>query len=825
MKLCFNGQFNSARGTARKFIGICGLLLCLALAAAPLSAQDAGLSGVVTDPSGALVPGASVEAFNIVTQVRRLTTTDGQGQYTISSMPDGTYQVTTRARGFSANIANDVVIAEGTPRTLDVRLAVQSVSNEVSVQATIVNIPDTDIAIGPLAGKKLIDLPYSITLLPSELIENQQAASLRELVKYMPSVQIQERSGSDVGRPQTRGFQGDVVANSRFDGMNTISTTAHPMEMFDRLEVLNGLSGSMSGPTSPAGTFNFVVKRATDVPIRQVTLKYDNQNSPSIIGDFEQKFGKDKQFGYRLVAIYGDGEGYIDGSSLRRGLASMAFDWRFFSHTVAEVNFSFYAFDKKGFPASFSYGNVAGGELIGLPDAPDASIPGYGQKWAGHELYTNTESLRVRHDFNENWHFTAGILDQHAERGMLTASNTMLDDNGNFRTSVSPSVPSAWEVTSNIAYINGGFHTGSVPHEISAGTNGHQRRMVSGVAKQSMPSVVLGTSNIASPRLYDYNPAWELVTDYTYKSNVSQQQALMVNDTITFDKHWAALVSANHAWIWTRSFNNTGVQTSARDDSGFSLGASLLYKPVEKVTLYYTYADSLEMGSAAPSLTQNPNIQNPGETMAPYRSKSHEVGLKAALSSRASFTIAGFHIKRPFAFTDPTDFYYKVAGNQRNFGMEISATGDIFQDLTVYGGLTFMDPRLQDTGYAATTDKEVVGAPRLRSNLFAEYRLPKLRGLSISMNWHHTGERAANDRNTLWVDGYHTVDLGARFTTRLLNERIPVTWRFDAANVGNKFYWASIFAGSTDGVLSTAASNSAFLGPTRTYMASMQIGF
>jgi len=820
-------QFHRERRAARKFpgIGVCGLLLCLLSAAAPLYAQDAGLRGAVTDPSGALVPGATVEAFNIVTQVRRLTTTDNQGQYVISSLPAGTYQVTTRARGFSASIANDVVVAEGAPRTLDIRLAVQSVSSEVSVQATIANIPDTDIMIGPLAGKKLIDIPYSVTVLPNELLENQQA--LRDLIKFMPSVQIQERGGSDVGRPQTRGFQGDVTANTRFDGMNIVTTTAIPMEMFDRLEVINGLSGSMYGPTPPAGTFNFVVKRATDVPTRRVTLKYDNLNSPSIIGDFGQKFGSKKQFGYRLVAIYGDGEGYIDGSNLRRGLASMAFDWRFLKNTVAEVNFSFYAFEKKGYSASFGYGSTdsAGNVTASLPEAMDASIPGYGQKWAGHELYTNTESLRVRHDFNENWHFTAGILDQHAERGMLTVSNTMLDNNGNFRTSVSPSVPSAWEVTSNIGYINGSFNTGSVLHEISAGTNGHQRRMVSGVAVQSMPSVVLGTSNIAQPKLYDYNPAWELATDYNYKSSVSQQQALMANDTITFDKHWSALVSFSHAWIWTRNFNNKGEETGGRDDSGFSLGASLLYKPVDKVTVYYTYADGLEMGAAAPSLTQNPNIQNPGETMAPYRSKSHEVGVKAELSSRASFTISGFHIKRPFAFTDPTDFYFKVAGNQRNFGMEISATGDIFQDLTVYGGLTFMDPRLQDTGYAATTDKEVVGAPKFRSNLFVEYRLPRLHGLSVNMNWQHTGKRAANDRNTLWVDGYHTIDLGARYNTRLFNERIPVTWRFDVNNVGNKFFWASIFAGSTDGVISNSASNSAFLGPTRTYMASMQVGF
>jgi len=208
--------------------------------------------------------------------------------------------------------------------------------------------------------------------------------------------------------------------------------------------------------------------------------------------------------------------------------------------------------------------------------------------------------------------------------------------------------------------------------------------------------------------------------------------------------------------------------------------------------------------------------------MPPYRSKSHEVGVKAELTSRASFTIAGFHIERPFAFTDPADNYFKVAGNQRNFGMEISATGDVFRDMTVYGGLTLMDPRLQDTGNPLTTDKLVVGTPKLRSNLFAEYRLPQVKGLSFNMNWHHTGKRAADNTNAIWGAGYHTLDLGARFTTRLFGERTPVTWRFDAANVGNAFYWASIFTTNQDGGV---GSYNAFLGPTRTFMASMQIGF
>ncbi|MDO1871236.1 TonB-dependent receptor, partial [Escherichia coli] len=68
-----------------------------------------------------------------------------------------------------------------------------------------------------------------------EMSENQQAQSVSEMVKYSPSAQMQERGGMDVGRPQRRGMQGSVVANSRLAGLKMFSTTAFPVEMLGRM--------------------------------------------------------------------------------------------------------------------------------------------------------------------------------------------------------------------------------------------------------------------------------------------------------------------------------------------------------------------------------------------------------------------------------------------------------------------------------------------------------------------------------------------------------------------------------------------------------------
>ena len=657
--------------------------------------------------------------------------------------------------------------------------------------------------LGPLGSRKILNTPYSINILPSGLIENQQAANFKEMIKYLPSVQLEERGGADVGRPQTRGFEGSVSENNRMDGMNIAVTTAYPMEQFERIEVLNGLSGSLYGPANPSGVFNFVLKRPTDTPLYQLNFSYITQNNFGGHADLGDRFGKNDIFGYRVNLLYASGEGYVDRSNLRRKLASVALDWRIFSHTVLEMNYSYYRFNLEGYPGGFSYA-----ANIMLPNALNPTRIGYGQEWAGHDLTTNTASFRIKHDFNENWHLTFGFLDQVANRDMFTVSNTLTNNNGNYRTTFQPS-SSAWEVDSDLLYLNGRVKTGSFTHDLSLGTNGHERRMMS--AKTSMAQTILGTANIYNPVSYD-EPAW-WVNSHRYKASVSREQALIVADTITF-KSWSAMLSASQSWLRARSYNTSHRTTSKYDDNGISPAVSLMYKPLENMTAYITYADSLQQGGTAPST----GVANPNETLAPYRSEQWEAGFKVALT-KMNLSGAVFRIERPFPYTG-TDNVFKVQGDQVNYGLELMATGEIIDRVTIYSGVTLLNPKLKDTGRPTTTNKQVVGVPKTQANLLIEYRMPYITGLALNLNYHYTGRRPANDTNTSWADAYNTIDIGARYIAKI--KGVETTWRFTVKNLTNERYWGSVFPGSIDG---TGASCTAFLGQPREILASVQFNF
>src|SRR5436190_15914505 len=112
-------------------------LLGLVLAAPMLAqVQNASLTGLVTDPSGAVIAGASVAAKEKSTNVEQRTTTDTSGYYLFPALPIGAFTVTVQAEGFKRAVHSDVVLEVGERGRNDFRLEVGAVNQVVEVKAT-----------------------------------------------------------------------------------------------------------------------------------------------------------------------------------------------------------------------------------------------------------------------------------------------------------------------------------------------------------------------------------------------------------------------------------------------------------------------------------------------------------------------------------------------------------------------------------------------------------------------------------------------------------------------------------------------------------------
>jgi iron complex outermembrane receptor protein len=671
------------------------------------------------------------------------------------------------------------------------------------------NIPYTDsiIDVGPWSRMRILDIPFSISTLTADMMKNLQVSSLNEVSKYMPSMQIEARGGLEVGRPQTRGFQGSVVECSRLDGMNIVSTTAYPMEQFDRFEVLNGIAGSLYGPASPAGSFNYTSKRVREQAYSDVSISFQAQGIGTYHADLSRRYAADddesKSFGFRVNALYADGEGFVDYSSLNRTFFSGAFDARYGNLSV-ETHLSRYSYRQYGYPGGFSYSRT-----VALPGALNPATVGYGQEWAGMDLKTVTADANIRYAFDDKWRIVAGVLNQTVDRGMLNPGISLTaDDSLNYTLSAS-SAAGRFKVLSHRIAVNGLIRTGRVAHNVVAGFNGFVWDIYNAGATRNIP---LGKSGLYTPVIFtkpELPPP-----DGHFKGSKNVQQSFNLGDDITFNRHFAAMLSLSYNLINNDSYSRTGERTSGYDDEGFCYTASLLYKPVDNMTLYGTYSDVIQQGSLAPK-----GAANEDELLDPYRCVQYELGYKVAFTGVGA-GLALFNISRPFPFVDPQDNVYKLQGKQVNTGAEIYADA-AWKNLHFIGGLTWLDPKLKDTGIEETSDKDVVGVPGLQGNLFVEYRLPVVHGnLSVNGNLHHTGSKAANDANTSRIDGYNTFDLGLRYTMSFFQARI--IWNLQATNLFNKRYWASIFPGSING---NGNSYSAFTGSPREIKAGIRIIF
>ena len=121
--------------------------------------------------------------------------------------------------------------------------------------------------------------------------------------------------------------------------------------------------------------------------------------------------------------------------------------------------------------------------------------------------------------------------------------------------------------------------------------------------------------------------------------------------------------------------------------------------------------------------------------------RKYEIGYKLRVR-RINFSTALFRVERPFAnfvtgVVDPicgaqsgtaNCEAFRITGNQVNYGVETTLSGRIFPSLMVTGGLSVLNPKLTDTGIAATNNRNFVGIPDYKSNILAEYRLPVILG-------------------------------------------------------------------------------------------------
>ena len=145
-----------------RFATAAALALCLCAVASRASAQavTGTLLGNLTDSSGGTVPGVSVTATEVQTNVSRTTVSNEAGAYTFSSLPNGRYTVSAELQGFKKVIRQNVQVDVNTTIRVDMTMEVGAMTESVNVAAETPLLQTDRTDTGRIIESKMVtDLP------------------------------------------------------------------------------------------------------------------------------------------------------------------------------------------------------------------------------------------------------------------------------------------------------------------------------------------------------------------------------------------------------------------------------------------------------------------------------------------------------------------------------------------------------------------------------------------------------------------------------------------------------------------------------------------
>jgi len=143
---------------------VTGILLCLVISLAPLGAQTTAgaIVGSVTDPSGAVIGGASITVTNVDNGISVKATTDSSGEYVVTPLNIGHYTVAVEATGFKRSVRTDIILNVQDRLRVDAKLEVGAVTDTVEVQAAAPQLETDTSYLGEVVdSQRIVDLPLN----------------------------------------------------------------------------------------------------------------------------------------------------------------------------------------------------------------------------------------------------------------------------------------------------------------------------------------------------------------------------------------------------------------------------------------------------------------------------------------------------------------------------------------------------------------------------------------------------------------------------------------------------------------------------------------
>lgn len=601
------------------------------------------------------------------------------------------------------------------------------------------------------------ETPQAISVVTRQQLEDQNLTDIAQVLEQTPGVVVDSMgpAGSDANHIYVRGTE---IGNIQVDGVNRTDSYGFrddlaDMVIYDRVEVVRGATGLMSGTGDPSATVNLIRKKPTLETQRKLTVQAGSWDNYRTELDVSGKLSESGHVRGRFVASKTDSKSHVDRQELEKQVAYGVLEWDISDATMLTVGAEYQDMDNDGagnhgFPMYYTDGSHF---------KPSRSFNS-GSDWSYHKRKNKTLFTTLEHALGNGWQvkFNAEHSRRSYDDAFATAASGTVNPDGSGISTWTGRWAGEPRQTSFDLSASGPFELFARTHELH-----------------------LGASHAKSYyRSYGY-PLWSFQTIdniHTWDGSLAVPDAIHTKSTedaldeiqtgLVAAARWSlsdslSLITGARVIDWQRDKSSrnltTGAVTSTKEQENGIVTPylGLIYDLNENWSAYASYT----------TIFKPQNVQQIGGTyLQPKEGENYELGLKSEFwNKRLTAGLSVFEIRQdnlPVADPDNPGYSIPESGTKTR-GFEMEMAGEVLPDWQVAASYAYAVIENSDD------ERLLTEVPRDTFKLFTSYRLQSIPQLKVGGGVRRQGAEyykgAGPNGETFHQSAYSVTDLMAQY--------------------------------------------------------------
>ena len=620
----------------------------------------------------------------------------------------------------------------------------------------------------------LKETPQSVSVVTREQMDDFKLNNLNDVLGMTTGVTV-EKIETDRTYYTSRGFD---ITNFQIDGIGVQTWSGNMIgdvdtAIYDRVEVVKGATGLMSGAGNPSATVNFVRKRPTDKFQASANFSYGSWNNKRIDADLSTPLTESGNVRGRVVVAGQDNDSYLDRYSHTKTLFYGIVEADLSNSTTLSVGHTEERNKAKGamwgaLPLYYSDGSATHFSTSASTAAD----------WSYWNTTTITSFAELAHRFDNDWTARFVVTDKKQEQSskLLYIFGTPDRTTGSGMYAYPGQYESTYHEDSVDGYVSGKFDLAGRKHDLVIGANWTRSTLSDQTAYADYSGSLYTSTSLSTALSGSFaEPSFDgsvAGSDYeTIQKKLYAAARFSLADTTKLITG-ASLVKLETAGT------SYGVD-QYKSDSDVTPYVGIVQDINRNLTAYASYAEIFN-----PQYQADVNHQR----LAPVQGNNKEVGLKGSwfdkkLNASVALFKADLKNVAESAGYDSSGYYYKGV-NTHSEGFEIDVSGSPTKRMQVSAGFTHLNIKDDDGNDAKTY------VPRNTLKLSTTYRVPEIEKLKVgaSLSWQDDIYYKVSDSITIRQGSYTLLNLMAKYD---INDKVSVG--FNLNNVTNKKYINSLY--------------------------------